>query len=71
MNILITVPDMMCQNCEKKLTGLAAKLPGIKTINANHETHLLTVEFDNSQLSVEKIVAAVTELGFHPEFTPI
>jgi copper chaperone CopZ len=67
MKKLISVPDMMCHNCEKRLIGLADKLSGVKSITASHETHIMEVEFDEALLSVDQIMTAVSAIGFHPE----
>jgi copper chaperone CopZ len=67
MKTSITVPDMMCHNCEKRLVGLAAKFTGISTITAAHETHLMEIEFDEKTLGLEQIIAEVRAMGFHPE----
>jgi copper chaperone CopZ len=67
MKKLITVPDMMCGNCEKRLVGLADKLSGVKSIAASHETHIMEVEFDETVLSVDQIMTAVSAIGFHPK----
>jgi copper chaperone CopZ len=67
MNKNITVPDMMCSNCEKRLVGLTTKLAGVQSIAATHENHQMTIEFDELQISIDQIVAEVIALGFHPE----
>jgi copper chaperone CopZ len=67
----ILVPDMMCHNCENRLAALADKLSGIKFIAATHENHIMEVEFDETKLSLDEIVTAVTNLGFHPELTKL
>ncbi len=66
----ISVPDMMCHNCEKKLIGLAGKLTGVNSIVATHETHLMDVDFDENKLTIEQIIIAIHEIGFHPELIP-
>jgi copper chaperone CopZ len=69
MKKFITVPDMMCGNCEKRLAGLADQLSGVKSIAASHETHIMEIEFDEAVLSVDQIMTAVSAIGFHPEAT--
>ena len=67
MKKYITVPDMMCANCEKRLEGLAARLSGVLRIAATHENHLMEIEFDETKLLLEQIMAEVSAMGFHPE----
>jgi copper chaperone CopZ len=69
MNKSMIVPDMMCHNCEKRLEGLVDKLQGIKSITANYETHVMEIEFDETEQSIDQIMMAVSALGFHPEPT--
>jgi copper chaperone CopZ len=61
------VPDMACPNCAMHLEGLEDELPGVKRINASYKKQIMEVEFDESMLSIEQIVAAAKALGYHPE----
>ena len=64
------VLDMHCPKCVRQLEGLKDGLSGVQRITATHENHIMEVEFDETQLSVEQIIAAATALGFHPELIP-
>jgi copper chaperone CopZ len=59
-----SIPDMHCSNCSMKLEGIEDELPGIKEINASYHKQLMTVEFDETQVNEEQIVAAVTKKGY-------
>ena len=61
------VTDMHCPNCAMHLEGLEDELPGVKRINASYKKLNMEVEFDESLLTVEQIVAAANEIGYHPE----
>ena len=63
------VPDMECPNCAMHLEGLEDELPGVKRIQASYKKQLMEVEFDETKLTVEQIVAAANEIGYHPEPT--
>jgi copper chaperone len=58
------IPDMHCSNCSMKLESIEDELPGIKEINASYHKQQMTVEFDESQVSEDMILAAVTKKGY-------
>lgn len=49
------------------LEGLEDELPGVKQINASYRKQLMEVEFDETRLTVEQILAAAHAIGYHPE----
>jgi copper chaperone CopZ len=58
------VPDMSCTNCAMKLESLEDSLDGIKEINASYHKLQMTVEYDETKLTEEQIVAAVKKKGY-------
>jgi len=69
MKKVFTVSDMSCPNCAMHLEGLEDELPGVKHIHASYKKLTMEVEFDESLLTVEQIVAAANQIGYHPELT--
>ncbi|MBN2386686.1 MAG: heavy-metal-associated domain-containing protein [Anaerolineales bacterium] len=67
MKKIIRVPDMHCPNCAMRLEGIEDSLPGIKQIDASYKKQRLVVEFDESVVDETQILAAVEDLGYHPE----
>jgi copper chaperone len=61
------VPDMNCPNCAMHLECLEDELPGIKRITASYKKQSMEVEFDETKVSVEQIIAAANAKGYHPE----
>ncbi len=59
-----SVPDMSCTNCAMKLESLEDDLDGVREINASYHKLQMTVEFDESKLTVEQIIAAVKKKGY-------
>jgi copper chaperone CopZ len=49
------------------LEGLEDELAGIRHISASYRKQTLEVEFDETKLTVEQILAAANEIGYHPE----
>jgi Cation transport ATPase len=58
------VPDMTCTSCAMKLESLEDVLDGVKEINASYHKLQMTVEYDESKLTDEQIIAAVRKKGY-------
>jgi copper chaperone CopZ len=58
------VADMSCSNCAMNLEALEDTLEGVKEINASYHKLQMTVEYDETKLSEEQIVAAVKKKGY-------
>ena len=58
------VPDMSCTNCAMKLESLEDSLEGVIEINASYHKLQMTVEYDESRLTDEQIIAAVKKKGY-------
>lgn len=58
------IPDMTCSNCAMKLESLEDTLEGVKEINASYHRLEMVIEYDESKLSEEQIIAAVKKKGY-------
>ncbi len=58
------VPDMSCTNCAMKLESLEDTLDGVREINASYHKLQMTVEYDETKLTDEQIIAAVKKKGY-------
>jgi len=58
------IPDMTCTNCAMKLESLEDSLEGVKEVNASYHKLQMVIEYDESKLSEEQIVAAVNKKGY-------
>ena len=58
------VPDMSCTNCAMKLESLEDTLEGVKEINASYHKLQMIIEYDESKLTDEQIIAAVKKKGY-------
>ncbi len=61
------IPDMTCSNCAMKLESLEDSLDGVKEINASYHRLEMVIEFDESKLTDDQIVAAVKKKGYRAE----
>jgi copper chaperone CopZ len=58
------VEDMHCTNCAMKLESLEDVLDGVKEINASYHKLEMVVEYDESRLTEEQIIAAAKKKGY-------
>lgn len=58
------VEDMTCSNCAMKLESLEDVLEGVKEINASYHRLEMVVEYDETRLTEEQIIAAVKKKGY-------
>ncbi len=58
------IPDMTCANCAMKLESLEDTLDGVKEVNASYHKLQMVIEYDESKLNEQQIVAAVNKKGY-------
>ncbi|MEW6286279.1 MAG: cation transporter [Chloroflexota bacterium] len=58
------VEDMTCSNCAMKLESLEDTLEGVKEINASYHRLEMVIEYDETKLTEEQIIAAVKKKGY-------
>ena len=58
------VPDMTCTNCAMKLESLEDTLDGVKEISASYHKLQMVIEYDETKLTDEQIIAAVKKKGY-------
>ena len=61
---VLTIPDMHCSNCVIRLEGLEDELPGVQNVQASYRKQQMVIEYDETRVSLEQIVAAVNQLGY-------
>ncbi|MBI5945953.1 MAG: heavy-metal-associated domain-containing protein [Chloroflexi bacterium] len=58
------IPDMTCSACAMKLESLEDALDGVKEVNASYHRLEMTIEYDDSMLTEEQVIAAVRKKGY-------
>ncbi len=58
------VPDMHCSACVMRLEGIEDELAGIKWITASYRKQQMEVEYDETQVTEQQIVAAAKKHGY-------
>jgi Cu+-exporting ATPase len=59
-----TINGMHCASCATLINKGISKLPGVKSANVNYAAARAQVEYDESQLSEDKIIEKVKSLGY-------
>ena len=59
-----SVLDMSCTNCAMKLESIEDDFPAIKEINASYHKQQMIVEYDETKITVEQIIAAAKKKGY-------
>jgi len=61
------VPDMHCSNCVMRLESIEDELPGVRRIQASYHKQQMLVEYDETQVNAEQIIAAARKKGYQVE----
>lgn len=59
-----SVPDLHCSNCSMRLESIEDELAGIKEIDASYHKQQMIVEFDETVVSEDQIIAAAKKKGY-------
>ena len=59
----IKINGMVCNGCENRVKTALSEIAGIESVDANHNTGLVTVKSEN-YLDVAQIKERITDLGF-------
>ena len=64
MKKTLLVSDMQCSNCAMNIESLEDDLPGVKSISASYQKGQMVVEFDETRIEINTIIAAVKQKGY-------
>ncbi len=63
----LKIPAIDCQKCVDTIRRTLQPLASVEVTQADTETKLVRVQFDESAVSVDQIREALDEVGFSPE----
>ena len=66
-NEIYNMGGMSCASCSAAVERVTKMLPGVSESSVNLATNKLTISYDESTLSSEEIVKAITNIGFTAE----
>lgn len=58
------ITDMHCANCAMRIESLEDDLPGVREVRASYHTGQMQIEYDETRLAEEMIIAAVKKKGY-------
>lgn len=62
--ITFKVKDMHCPSCPRLIQQDLEDKPGVVAVNANLETSLVVVEFDQNSISNNELINTIKESGY-------
>lgn len=62
--VVTTLPQMHCDNCEKKIKGNLRFEKGVKSIDTNREGQRVTITYDADKTTPEKIIQSFQKFGY-------
>lgn len=62
--VMTPTPEMHCESCENKIKKNLRFESGVKKIETNLKEQTVTVTYDATKTDVEKIQAAMKEIGY-------
>ena len=63
----LKIPAIDCQKCVDTIRRTLKVLPSVEVAQADTETKLVRIQFDEATVSVDQIREALDEIGFSPE----
>lgn len=63
-NIQLNVEGITCGGCEKSIRNALLGNAGVSEVQASHETGLVAIEYDESQIQVDQLKQAIEGAGF-------
>ena len=65
--ITLEVPAIHCDSCVKTITKTLQALPTVVIADADPQTKLVRLQFDEAAVTVDQIREALDEVGFSPD----
>lgn len=62
--VTLSVPDISCGHCKSSIEGAVAPLEGVEAAEVTIEARTVDVDFDESIVNVDAIIAAIDDQGY-------
>ena len=69
--VTFKVADMHCPSCPRLIQLDLQDLPGVVAANANLDTKLVVVEFDEANVSVPELISSIKDSGYVAELLQV
>ncbi|TMC78745.1 MAG: heavy-metal-associated domain-containing protein [Chloroflexi bacterium] len=60
--VAVNVLELICQSCAEHIIAGCKSIPGVASVDVNRKEKLLTLHFDSSFTTRERVLAAVDEV---------
>lgn len=60
----LSVPEMSCEACQAAVADAVRPLPGVRAVQVDLDTKLVTIEHDAATLTLEQLAAAIEQEGY-------
>lgn len=65
--VILNVPDISCEHCQKTITGALTPVEGVRSVAVDIPTKRVTVDYDETAVSVERMQAVLQEEDYPVE----
>jgi copper chaperone len=66
-NVVLNVPDISCEHCERAITGALSPVGGVKSVSVDIPSKQVKVDYDPSQVDLDKMKAILQEEDYPVE----
>ncbi len=63
----LKIPTIHCRGCSNTVTRTLEALPSVQVTQADPESKLVRLQFEESSVNLERIREALDEIGFFPD----
>jgi copper chaperone len=64
---VLNVPDISCEHCERTITNALTPISGVRTVNVDIPGKQVRVDYDQTQVSVDKMKEVLQEEDYPVE----
>ena len=65
--IVLNVPDISCEHCERAITEALAPVEGVESVTVDIPTKRVSVQYDESQVDVDRMKGILQEEDYPVE----
>ena len=62
--ITMKAPDISCEHCVATVKKTVGQFPGVQSVEADAETKIITLTYDPTTVSLDKVEDALAEEGY-------
>ena len=65
--IVLNVPDISCEHCQRTITNALTPVEGIRNVNVDIPAKQVSVEYDETKVDVDRMKAVLAEEDYPVE----